>query len=238
MPAGAAPPDSLLGLLGVQRVRYAVCSPFAALSGVGDEFSSMDDLGEAGRGAGRRHWEQQGVLHAADRSTPYNSPAHAVCCLPCSACPDPWAPLSPRPCRRAVRSVRSGVLLDVATLPTVGMADRHGRVRLGGGVGCTVGDSDGCKHRRGVVPGAAHQSQHRGAAVAALASVSSCTLYDCLPLVQPVPLNRYALDYWKHGQKDALVAANGMREGDAWQVRFCWCRVLAAPRTPHAHTCS
>lgn len=37
-------------------------------------------------------------------------------------------------------------------------------------------------------------------------------------LHQAVPLNRFALDYWKHGQKAALVTANGLREGDAWQV--------------------
>ena len=30
---------------------------------------------------------------------------------------------------------------------------------------------------------------------------------------QAVPLNQYILDYWGHGQKQALVHANGMREG-------------------------
>lgn len=30
---------------------------------------------------------------------------------------------------------------------------------------------------------------------------------------QVLPLNRYILDYWGHGQKQALVHANGMREG-------------------------
>lgn len=70
-PPAAAAPGSLLDLLARLRVRYAACSPFAALSGRGDNFSSMDDL---------------------------------------------------------VRSVRSGVLIDVATLPAVGMADRHGQV--------------------------------------------------------------------------------------------------------------
>ncbi|KAL3133315.1 putative ATP-dependent RNA helicase ddx60 [Trebouxia sp. C0009 RCD-2024] len=34
---------------------------------------------------------------------------------------------------------------------------------------------------------------------------------------QVLPLNRYILDYWGHGQKQALVHANGMREGDAWE---------------------
>ncbi|KAL4440400.1 hypothetical protein ABPG75_003401 [Micractinium tetrahymenae] len=115
--AAAPPPGSLLGLLATLRVRYAACSPFAALSGRGDDFSSMDDL---------------------------------------------------------VRSVRSGVLIDVATLPTVGMVDRHG---------------------------------------------------------QPVPLNRFALDYWKHGQKEALVAANGLREGEAWQALSAFSDVLRVTAT-------
>lgn len=30
---------------------------------------------------------------------------------------------------------------------------------------------------------------------------------------QQVLLNRYVLDYWKHGQRRALQEANGMREG-------------------------
>lgn len=29
----------------------------------------------------------------------------------------------------------------------------------------------------------------------------------------PVALNRYVLDYWQHGQKQALVQANHLREG-------------------------
>jgi len=29
-----------------------------------------------------------------------------------------------------------------------------------------------------------------------------------------IPLNRYILDYWTHGQKQPLTEANGMREGD------------------------
>ena len=48
-----------------------MCSPFAALSGRGDSFTSLDDL---------------------------------------------------------VRSVREGVLLDIAAVPTVTMVDRHGQV--------------------------------------------------------------------------------------------------------------
>ncbi len=31
-----------------------------------------------------------------------------------------------------------------------------------------------------------------------------------------VPLNRYILDYWGHTQKQPLVTANGLREGN-WQ---------------------
>ena len=30
---------------------------------------------------------------------------------------------------------------------------------------------------------------------------------------RPVLLNRYILDFWKHGQKRALQEANGLREG-------------------------
>ena len=30
----------------------------------------------------------------------------------------------------------------------------------------------------------------------------------------PVALNRYILDYWQHGQKQALVRYNYLREGD------------------------
>lgn len=29
-----------------------------------------------------------------------------------------------------------------------------------------------------------------------------------------VPLNRYILDYWMHGQRQPLTLANGMREGE------------------------
>ncbi|PRW57760.1 DEAD DEAH box [Chlorella sorokiniana] len=109
----AAPSPALLALLAsAPRVEAAVCSPYAALSGRGDDFSSMYDL---------------------------------------------------------VRSVRAGVLLDIASAPTVGMADRHG---------------------------------------------------------QAVPLNRFALDYYKHGQKSALVTANGLREGDAWQVLSAFSDIL------------
>lgn len=34
----------------------------------------------------------------------------------------------------------------------------------------------------------------------------------------PIPLNRYILDFWSHGQKKPLTSANGMREGDADSV--------------------
>ena len=36
---------------------------------------------------------------------------------------------------------------------------------------------------------------------------------------QGLPLNRYILDYWGHGQKQALVHANGLREG---VLLFCF----------------
>jgi hypothetical protein len=55
-----------------------------------------------------------------------------------------------------VQCVRPGILLDAASVPSVRMTDRHGRV---------------------------------------------------------LPLNRYILDYWGHGQKQALTLANGLREG-------------------------
>ncbi len=56
-----------------------------------------------------------------------------------------------------VQCVRPGILLDAASVPSVRMTDRHGRV---------------------------------------------------------LPLNRYILDYWGHGQKQALTLANGLQEGD------------------------
>lgn len=34
----------------------------------------------------------------------------------------------------------------------------------------------------------------------------------------PVALNRYVLDYWQHGQKQALVNYNYLREGTALQL--------------------
>lgn len=36
-------------------------------------------------------------------------------------------------------------------------------------------------------------------------------------LLQAVPLNRYILDFFKHGQKEELQEANGVRESEAWQ---------------------
>lgn len=59
-----------------------------------------------------------------------------------------------------VQCVRPGILLDAASVPSVRMTDRHGRV---------------------------------------------------------LPLNRYILDYWGHGQKQALTLANGLREGEAFR---------------------
>ena len=35
-----------------------------------------------------------------------------------------------------------------------------------------------------------------------------------------LPLNRYILDYWGHNQKQALVTANGMREGAQFSPAF------------------
>lgn len=70
--ADPPPARSLPAVLASQRVAYSVCSPYAALSGKGDAFASMDEL---------------------------------------------------------VRSVRSGVLLDVAAVPSVSLTDRHGEVR-------------------------------------------------------------------------------------------------------------
>ncbi|GAB4814095.1 hypothetical protein N2152v2_001141 [Parachlorella kessleri] len=110
----AAPAGSLQRLLVDLRVRYQVCSPWAALSGRGDDFASIDDL---------------------------------------------------------VASVRAGVVLDVGALPSVAHVDRHG---------------------------------------------------------EPVPLNRYVLDYWKHQQKSALVEANGLRDGDAWQLLSAFVDVVRA----------
>lgn len=37
----------------------------------------------------------------------------------------------------------------------------------------------------------------------------------------PVALNRYVLDYWQHGQKQALVQANHLREGRSLADAFC-----------------
>lgn len=37
-----------------------------------------------------------------------------------------------------VRSVRAGVLLDIASAPTIGMADRHGQVSTNGWLGCIM----------------------------------------------------------------------------------------------------
>ena len=68
----AAPAGTLQCLLEDLRVPSQVCSSWAALSGRGDDFGSMDDL---------------------------------------------------------VASVRAGVLLDVAALPSVAHVDRHGEVR-------------------------------------------------------------------------------------------------------------
>lgn len=52
-----------------------------------------------------------------------------------------------------------------------------------------------------------------------LGGTSSHGLPLLCSLPQPVRLNRYALDYWKHVNRRALSDANGLREGDAWQAR-------------------
>ena len=57
--------------------------------------------------------------------------------------------------------MRPGLLLDVASVPSVRNTDRHGN---------------------------------------------------------PIPLNRYILDYWGHNQKKLLTNANGMREGDQYST--------------------
>lgn len=123
-----------------------------------------------------------------------------------------------------VRSVRSGILLDVSTLPTVGMTDRHGQVRLRVGRGARL-SGQGCKGLLGKQRGEKAGREGEGAlpvhVLACATANPSAAAYNSklLPCVQPVPLNRYALDYFKHGQKVALVEANGLREGDAWQAR-------------------
>ena len=43
-----------------------------------------------------------------------------------------------------------------------------------------------------------------------------------------MPLNRYILDYWKHGQKAALVAYNQLRQSDAWQALNSFTDLLRA----------
>jgi hypothetical protein len=50
-------------------------------------------------------------------------------------------------------------------------------------------------------------------------------------LSQVVPLNRYALDYWKHGQRQALSTSNGLRESDAWQELSTFCDCLSVVAT-------
>lgn len=62
---------------------------------------------------------------------------------------------------------------------------------------------------------------------------------------QVLPLNRYILDYWGHGQKQALVHANGLREGVLLLSHFRTCIIKLttcifcssfglAPKTCHA----
>ena len=45
---------------------------------------------------------------------------------------------------------------------------------------------------------------------------------------QPLVLNAYVLDYYKHKQRAALVKDNGLREGDAWEKLRSMSGILAA----------
>ena len=50
---------------------------------------------------------------------------------------------------------------------------------------------------------------------------------------QVLPLNRYILDYWGHGQKQALVQANGLREGVLlWSRSACLAVGIATCNLP------
>ncbi|KAK9832186.1 hypothetical protein WJX74_002273 [Apatococcus lobatus] len=105
---------SVLSFLSSHQVPSTICSPFAALSGMGDDFASPGEL---------------------------------------------------------VRCVKPGLLLNANTIPPVRQVTRHGL---------------------------------------------------------PVALNRFVLDYWQHGQKQALVQANHMREGDAYSRLLGFKNVLRA----------
>jgi ATP-dependent RNA helicase DDX60 len=46
--------------------------------------------------------------------------------------------------------------------------------------------------------------------------------------INPRPLNAYLLDFFKHGQREALVHENGIRRGDVWYVLDEFNRILGA----------
>jgi hypothetical protein len=149
-----------------------VCSPFACLSGKGDEFGSVDEL---------------------------------------------------------VLNVRSGILLDIAAVPTVTMTDRHGQVCQLLGLGCCAGPQAVVTKMQG--RGRPLQQAAHAWCTAALLSMESRLYHVCNTLffnslipscllatvLQAVPLNRYILDFFKHRQKEELQEANGVRESEAWQ---------------------
>ena len=48
-----------------------------------------------------------------------------------------------------------------------------------------------------------------------------------------IPLNRYILDYWTHGQKKPLNSANGMREGELLEsIKLLYLLVLDRSKSP------
>ncbi|KAK9810560.1 hypothetical protein WJX73_000784 [Symbiochloris irregularis] len=113
--------SSFMELLEANRVDFEVCSPFAALSGIGDKFDTVADL---------------------------------------------------------VLSVPPDVLLDKGMVPAMGMVNRKGR---------------------------------------------------------PFVLNRYILDYWKHGSKHALEKGNRIPQGSAWEACTTFTKILQALATSYEH---
>ncbi|KAK9808714.1 hypothetical protein WJX72_002409 [[Myrmecia] bisecta] len=142
--------NSLQQRLANARVPYEVCSPFAALSGAGAGTGAEP----AGTGAGAI-----GAGAGAGTATAGDGAGAMVGVGPRGAGAGENPP---------------GILLDISSIPSVRMTDRHGR---------------------------------------------------------DVPLNRFILDYWAHGQKQALVRANGMREGDAWESLRNFSGILSAIAT-------
>ena len=63
-----------------------------------------------------------------------------------------------------------------------------------------------------------------------LSAISNTDRHGCL-----IPLNRYILDYWTHGQKKPLTRANGMREGELCIGNPANCNgSLLSPSLPHS----